>query len=284
MAGCWNRLQNLQKIVDHVLKFGSSALFLVPVDNANLRFVRTVFVKSDGCKYLLTRRTFVSGLHCVQKLHSNRHDKNVKAVEEAEIEELKRKFEDVINKIMYNTVLEFSKSDGNWKKKKVLMDKEEKLRISKINEKDAVKDIPVALKYLKDAPEIHKINGDEVGNLTGNETVCLPYSIETELDATVISKSQDYESKGVEILCQQILKSPEMSSSSWTQLRAKMLDTSVSAWMSDYECYDESEDVLENSKPWEVNYGTPDVNIPLSDVPCGGCGAVLHCQVSFCTQ
>lgn len=28
----------------------------------------------------------------------------------------------------------------------------------------------------------------------------------------------------------------------------------------------------------EVNYGTPNPNVPVSNVPCGGCGALLHCQ------
>jgi hypothetical protein len=212
------------------------------------------------------------------------HDKDLKAVQEAEIEELKRKFEAVSNKIIFNTVLEFSKLNGNWKKKKVLMDKQEKLRISKINEKDTIKDIPVALKYFKDTPEILKANGDEAETLPGKEIVCLPYSIETELDAADSNRCQDYQSTCVDLPYQRMLISPELSSSRWTQLPATMSDTSVSSWMSDYECYDESEDMLENPKPWKLNYGTPDVNVPLSDVPCGGCGAVLHCQVSFCTQ
>jgi hypothetical protein len=212
------------------------------------------------------------------------HNKDLKAVQEAEIEEFKRKYEAVSNKIMFNTVLEFSKLTRNWKKKKVLMDKQEKLRISQINKKDAIKDIPVALKYLKDTPEIQRTNGDEIETLPGNEIMCLPYSIETELNAPDSSRGQDYESKCVDRPYQRMLISSELSSSSSTQLPARMSDTSVSSWMSDYECYDESEDMLENPKPWELNYGIPDVNVPLSDVPCGGCGALLHCQVNFCTQ
>lgn len=284
MAVCWNRLQNVQKSVHRFLKFGPSALFLVQVECSYLNFVRTALMKVHGCKCLSTRRTFVSTRLCVQNQHSIYHDRKLEAVQEAEAEEFRRKFEAVNSKIIFNTVIEFSKLNGNWKKKKILKDKQEKLRVSKINEKDAMKDIPVALKYLRDTPEIHKTNSDEVDTLPENEIVCLPYSIETELDTAVSSRVKDNENKGVDLPYQRMLKSSELSCSSWAQLPTRMSDTSVSNWMSDYECYDESEDVFENRRPWELNYGTPDMNVPLSDVPCGGCGAVLHCQVSFCTQ
>lgn len=38
-----------------------------------------------------------------------------------------------------------------------------------------------------------------------------------------------------------------------------------------------SDDSLINSKP-KVNYGTSDKSIAISEIPCGGCGALLHCQ------
>lgn len=38
-----------------------------------------------------------------------------------------------------------------------------------------------------------------------------------------------------------------------------------------------SNDSLINSKP-KVNYGTSDKSIAISEIPCGGCGALLHCQ------
>lgn len=43
-------------------------------------------------------------------------------------------------------------------------------------------------------------------------------------------------------------------------------------WLKDYELYDEAEDELQSE------YGTPDPNFPVTDVPCGGCGALLHCK------
>lgn len=51
--------------------------------------------------------------------------------------------------------------------------------------------------------------------------------------------------------------------------------------MSDYECYEERDLEDENSIPsWTSEYGTPDPSINVSNIPCGGCGALLHCQNS----
>lgn len=47
-------------------------------------------------------------------------------------------------------------------------------------------------------------------------------------------------------------------------------------WMTDYEQYNEAF----TDESWEKNYGTPNINIPVSKIPCGGCGALLHCQDS----
>jgi hypothetical protein len=106
--------------------------------------------------------------------------------------------------------------------------------------------------------------------------LCLPYSIRTELDTCISGEDQHHENKKDTCLSDQ---SSERNNLSWNQLPEKMLrNSSVSNWMSDYECYAESDDGFEN-RPWELNYGTPDASVPISNVPCGGCGAVLHCQV-----
>lgn len=45
-----------------------------------------------------------------------------------------------------------------------------------------------------------------------------------------------------------------------------------SNWLQDYEFYDEAEEEMTST------YGTPNPKIPVSNVPCGGCGALLHCK------
>lgn len=45
-------------------------------------------------------------------------------------------------------------------------------------------------------------------------------------------------------------------------------------WMVDVEVYDDGNEY----DMWLDNYGTPDPNSNISSVPCGGCGALLHCK------
>ncbi|XP_043797874.1 nitric oxide-associated protein 1 isoform X3 [Apis laboriosa] len=47
-----------------------------------------------------------------------------------------------------------------------------------------------------------------------------------------------------------------------------------STWMTDYEHFD---DTLLN-ECWYNYYGTPNPNSEVSSIPCGGCGALLHCK------
>lgn len=46
-----------------------------------------------------------------------------------------------------------------------------------------------------------------------------------------------------------------------------------SNWMVDVEQYDDEQD-----NAWLNNCGTPDPNSSISSIPCGGCGALLHCK------
>lgn len=279
MAVCLNSLRILQARVYCVLKFGKSASFLARVQNSFIGCTRALSLNVHGYKHVPHIRKFVLRQHFVQvqKLRCVCHDTNLKALQEAEMEELKGKFDDVFHKIMFNSVIEFSNFKGSWEKRKVVEDRQEKLRVSKINDKDPLANIPVTLKYLRDMPEIHKTNESPVEAQVEGEFVCLPYSIKTELDTVISSKDQHHENKEDTGLSDQ---SSELSRSHWNQLPVKMMcDSSVSNWMSDYECYDESEDGLGNHRSWELNYGTSDASVPISDVPCGGCGAALHCQV-----
>lgn len=43
-------------------------------------------------------------------------------------------------------------------------------------------------------------------------------------------------------------------------------------WLQDYELYDEAESEMQST------YGTADPTVPVSKIPCSGCGAHLHCK------
>lgn len=51
-------------------------------------------------------------------------------------------------------------------------------------------------------------------------------------------------------------------------------------WMSDYDLYEEDSQMNHNISN-SVYYGSANPNEPVSRVPCGGCGALLHCQVKI---
>ncbi|KAI4502156.1 hypothetical protein M0802_002838 [Mischocyttarus mexicanus] len=55
--------------------------------------------------------------------------------------------------------------------------------------------------------------------------------------------------------------------------KLKNLENVAYNWMDDYEQYN---DMNENPNDWL--YGTPNQNSNISNIPCGGCGALLHCK------
>ncbi|XP_059051406.1 nitric oxide-associated protein 1 [Achroia grisella] len=66
---------------------------------------------------------------------------------------------------------------------------------------------------------------------------------------------------------------------------AEFDQTNIKRWMANYEHFDDSqldnEDVesdTETLNDWFKHYGTPDPSVEVSRVPCGGCGALLHCS------
>lgn len=53
-------------------------------------------------------------------------------------------------------------------------------------------------------------------------------------------------------------------------------------WMTSYDNFEyDLEDEQNESElaDWSINYGTPNPHSEISNVPCGGCGALLHCKV-----
>ncbi|XP_034841532.1 nitric oxide-associated protein 1 [Maniola hyperantus] len=62
--------------------------------------------------------------------------------------------------------------------------------------------------------------------------------------------------------------------------------SNIEKWMTNYEQFDDTkllsteeesdEEGVENE--WSKHYGTPDPTVAVSQVPCGGCGALLHCN------
>ncbi|KAJ9597758.1 hypothetical protein L9F63_011366 [Diploptera punctata] len=194
----------------------------------------------------------------------------LRSYQKPNIQELEQKFDVIIDKILFNSVLEDSKL--SWRENKILEARNRSKLINKINEKNFISEIPIAIKYLQ-PPELNTSNiQEEVQTNSENEIIHLPYNIRTGLDVSNEASNQhelisDFHNEKIP---EQIIE----------ELTAEDVnEPSMSKWMSDYECYNECEELdLENEKPWELNYGTPSVSTPSSNVPCGGCGALLHCR------
>uniref|UniRef100_A0A2A4JG66 CP-type G domain-containing protein n=1 Tax=Heliothis virescens TaxID=7102 RepID=A0A2A4JG66_HELVI len=60
--------------------------------------------------------------------------------------------------------------------------------------------------------------------------------------------------------------------------------SNINRWMTNYEYFDDTKlsseeiDDEEHETDWSKHYGTPDPTAAVSSVPCGGCGALLHCS------
>lgn len=80
---------------------------------------------------------------------------------------------------------------------------------------------------------------------------------------------------------------PHSNTQSNTTATEKEFDRSnIRKWMTNYEHFDDSklesaedeEDLETLENEWSKQYGTPDPKAAVSRVPCGGCGALLHCS------
>ncbi|PSN49800.1 hypothetical protein C0J52_01392 [Blattella germanica] len=234
--------------------------------NFSLSSSKTNYYKSS------LRLPTVRSSHCIhlKTVRQLSNQTNFQTSKDIASNELETNIDAVCDKILFNSVLEYKKL--SWQKKKILQKKQNKLRLSKINEKDPMSNIPVALKYLEQST-IHNdsVHEEETERDLGSEVFCFPYSIQTDVE-----KQCDNDVGQPSI---QKYKDPD-------ELLANMLREQASEsvgpsanWLSDYECYDELDTKYEsNERPWELNYGTPNDNIPSSNVPCGGCGALLHCR------
>lgn len=60
------------------------------------------------------------------------------------------------------------------------------------------------------------------------------------------------------------------------EIKERLKYLKANNWMEDYDNYEETS--LEEVNNWQINYGTPDPNSTISNAPCGGCGALLHCK------
>ncbi|XP_058816626.1 nitric oxide-associated protein 1 [Topomyia yanbarensis] len=151
-------------------------------------------------------------------------------------------FEKVKDKIHYSSYVESNTLKLGYKRNKIF---EKKLRAAEyrhIRDRVDVQPFPVALQHLY---------GERL-----EEEPC-------EIDDTV--EVVDY------LPYQKLELKVQRTTDANTQSLVEQAPT-TGEWMSDYEYYEEDE--TDERKSF---YGTPDPAEPVSSIPCGGCGAMLHC-------
>ncbi|CAG9783382.1 unnamed protein product [Diatraea saccharalis] len=161
------------------------------------------------------------------------------------------------DKITFNSYLEHEQLKLGYFKYHLKTLKEGRSEQKKQFTEKSLPPLPIALQYyvnkqrlLQDnSPEEDKVNSDE-------EIFQLPFAKTTNLETKDEPK----------------IAPPYIEKSEFDR-------SNIHKWMVNYEYFDDSElDENDEIQHWSRQYGTPDPTIGISRVPCGGCGALLHCS------
>lgn len=159
----------------------------------------------------------------------------------------KNAFSQFQDKIYFNSHLEAQKVRLGYRRNRIIDDLVKKLEKEESRAQSKVKPLPLVLNQLCDNA-VDKLEGPKykIEEPAKQNITDLPFSRNLKVE-----KINDNEQKNKR-------ENPKVPLN----------------WMQDYELYDETEDEIEST------YGTPNPDIPVSEVPCGGCGALLHCKES----
>lgn len=177
-------------------------------------------------------------------------NKQITSVEDSN--DTEKTFDHLQSKILYSSYLEsFGPRNNSWTNR-IISGKIQRLEKDKRIIESNVQPFPLVLKYL-DEQRFEGINSVEVNDIQNKNVDDI---VEQDKRRYFIPYSQ----------VQSVLEAVNEPSNVENEQKMKK-------WMNDYEYYDEDGEQ-------ESFYGTPDPNQPVSDVPCSGCGAHLHCADS----
>ncbi|XP_039285095.1 nitric oxide-associated protein 1 [Nilaparvata lugens] len=131
--------------------------------------------------------------------------------------------------------------------------------------------VPASLKYLMEKKDLHLLGAEDSVkendlSVESVDKVVLPYEVVKVQKA--ITKEEELDATN------DIFVDEEIQRKDAYELNLDNMRARSGKWMQDYENFEDDEEVeLDFSK-----YGTPSLAIPMSKTPCGGCGALLHCQ------
>lgn len=191
--------------------------------------------------------------------------------------------EEYEEKLLYNTIIESHRMKYGFKKNAQILTKQSKLEEKLKIAQQSIQPLPLSLRYALD-------KGNNVSEeITSNEYISHSETISTDdlntstnFPYNVNIKIENVENNNTKSKEPQLLSIKDEITA-----KKKILDESKENWMTHYENYEEdllpeseNEATIEEPPEWKVNYGTPDPDCPISNEPCGGCGAHLHCKVT----
>lgn len=213
-------------------------------------------------------------LYRTQKYLQNKHSNQVRAITSIETEktvkkhdknkdfpELLQKYKD---KIIFNSYLESDKLKLGYYRYHKKTVKEAKATLGKELKEKSLPPLPVSLQYYVDKDRL--LQDEEVATTTEpDKEFQLPFGSSSKIDYDDSKLVPSKKATNTDITTEQ-----------------EFDRSNINQWMTNYEYFDDTkiaselEDGGENE--WLNQYGTPDPTVGVSRVPCGGCGALLHCS------
>lgn len=192
--------------------------------------------------------------------------------------ELDKKLLSVLNKyerkILYNSVLDEQrgKLGIKFRRKLSIVDTVQ----AQMRASSQIDDVALSLKYLSEDLDISTVY-DEKDKRPIREKYCRTHFPFKESISVSANDEEDNKVESNIDASEDLLKEVRSRHETFKK-------TNCNQWMTDYENFDDDLQSDEYNYNWKINYGTPDLKEPVSDVPCGGCGALLHCQVNICNK
>ncbi|XP_026763990.2 nitric oxide-associated protein 1 [Galleria mellonella] len=166
------------------------------------------------------------------------------------------------DKITFNSYLEHEKLELGYFKYYLKTIKRAKQKQKKEHEAKCLPPLPVALQYCVDKDKLLK-EDTKKQKQEPEKVFQIPFA----------------NTKPVDINDEEIIKTQQENT------EPEFDKSNIKRWMTNYEYFDDSqldneelESDMDSVDNWSKYYGTPDPNMDVSRVPCGGCGALLHCS------
>ncbi|XP_041974710.1 nitric oxide-associated protein 1 [Aricia agestis] len=195
-----------------------------------------------------------------QNLLANGSNNDLNGQKQQNHKDFKSLFQQHKDKIVFSSYLEQEKIQLGHYKYYLKHIKKAKVSRAKSFQDKKLPPLPVALQYYVDEDRLIKEDVEETKE--SEQVFHLPFSNTTQVEVD-----------------DKIADDPPVTPSE-PELDVEFDKSNITSWMTNYEYFDDTKLVEEETleAEWCNQYGTPDPSVGISNVPCGGCGALLHCN------